>query len=40
MSGRLEYFGPESDGDNLERERGRDLVADLVGNLVAKLVDI
>ena len=31
---------PESVGDNLERERGRDLVADLVGNLVANSVDI
>ena len=39
-SGSLESFGPESDGDNLERERGRDLVTDLVRNLVANLVDI
>ena len=35
-----EYFGPESDGDNLERERGQDLVTGLVGNWVANLVDI
>ena len=40
MSRSLEYFGPESDGDNLERERGQDLVTGLVGNLVANLVDI
>ena len=40
MSGSLGYFRLESDRDNLERERGQDLVADLVRNLVANLVNI
>ena len=39
-SGSSEYVGLESDGDNLERERGQDLISDLVGNLLANLVDI
>ena len=30
MSGSLEYFGPESDGEDLESKRGQDLVANLV----------
>ena len=40
MSGSLEYFGPESDGEYLEGKRGQDLVANLVGNLVRNLVNI
>ena len=39
-SGSLEYSGLESDGEDLERKRGQDLVANLVGNLVTNLVDI
>ena len=40
MSGSPEYSGPESDGEDLESERGQGLVANLVGNSVANLVDI
>ena len=35
-----EYSGLESDGEGLERKRGQDLVAHLVGNLVANFIDI
>ena len=38
--GSPEYSRLESDGDDLESERGQDLAANLVGSLVANLVDI
>ena len=39
-SGSPEYFGPEGDREDLESERGQDLVANFIRNLVANLVDI
>ena len=40
MSGSSEYSRPESDGEDLRSKRGQDLVTNLVGDLVANLVDI
>ena len=40
MSRSLEYSGPEGDGEDLERKRGQDLVANLVRVLVTNLIDI
>ena len=39
-SGNSEYSRPESDREDLESERGQDLVANLVRNSVANLVNI
>ena len=40
MSGSLDYSRLESDREDLGSERGQDLVANLVKNSVANLVDI
>ena len=40
MSRNPEYSRPEGNREDLESKRGQDLVTNLVGNLVANLVDI